>query len=71
MQTVKLPTINSAVEKFLCYAKNNLHLPFYVTRIGCGLAGYKDSDIAPMFKEALDIPNVYLPKTFINELKGE
>ena len=71
IQTLKLPTINSSVEKFLCYAKNNLHLTFYVTRIGCGLAGYKDSDIAPMFKEALDIPNVYLPKMFINVLKGE
>lgn len=68
MGTLKLPTINSSVEKFLCYAKNNLHLTFYVTRIGCGLAGYNDSDIAPMFKQALDMPNVYLPKTFIDIL---
>lgn len=68
MGTLKLPTINSSVEKLLCYAKNNLHLTFYVTRIGCGLAGYNDSDIAPMFKQALDMPNVYLPKTFIDIL---
>ena len=27
---------------------------FQVTRVGCGLAGHKDSDIAPMFKAAPD-----------------
>jgi hypothetical protein len=25
---------------------------WFVTRVGCGLAGYKDEDIAPMFKGA-------------------
>lgn len=25
---------------------------FFVTRVGCGLAGFKDKDIAPMFKMA-------------------
>lgn len=34
------------------YARKNPELSFRVTRIGCGLAGYKDEDIKPFFKNA-------------------
>ena len=41
------------------YANEHPALQFNVTRIGCGLAGYKDEQIAPFFKDA---PlNCYLP----------
>lgn len=33
---------------FLAYATCKRKLSFYVTQIGCGLAGYKKEDIAPM-----------------------
>lgn len=39
---------------------------FYVTLIGCGIAGYKPEQISPMFKWAKNIKNVYLPKEFWN-----
>jgi hypothetical protein len=49
------------------FVKENQDLVFYVTKIGCGLAGYKEKDIAPMFMLS-DIPykynNIYLPKEF-------
>jgi hypothetical protein len=38
------------VYKFLEYAVAHPELIFNVTRVGCGLAGYNDRDIAPMFK---------------------
>ena len=44
--------INSYIEEFITYARLHPELTFELTRIGCGLAGYKDTDIAPMFKYA-------------------
>lgn len=49
LQTLPLTQIEVYVEDFLDYARRNSDEQFYVTRIGCGLAGYEDSDIAPMF----------------------
>lgn len=50
--TLPLEKIQSHVNDFIEYAKNNSELQFQVTRIGCGLAGLNDEDIAPMFKDA-------------------
>ncbi|WAK44997.1 Macro domain_Poa1p family containing protein [Erwinia phage Fifi067] len=50
--TLPLATIEAYVKGFLAYAAGRKKLTFTVTRIGCGLAGLKDKDIAPMFKDA-------------------
>ena len=47
-----LDHIHKYVLGFLAYAKDHRKVTFQVTRIGCGLAGYKDADIAPLFKNA-------------------
>ena len=52
IETLELNTIRKYVEAFLQYAAAHKDLTFKVTRIGCGLAGYRDTDIAPMFWEA-------------------
>lgn len=44
--------IGTSVKTFLRYAEDRPELPFVVTRIGCGLAGYTDEDIAPLFADA-------------------
>lgn len=49
IRTLPLDMINAYVCGFLAYATGKRKLKFMVTRIGCGLAGYKDEDIAPMF----------------------
>lgn len=59
LKTLSLSRIKKYVDSFISYAKLNPDLKFQVTRIGCGLAGYDDSDIAPMFKHAPD--NCILP----------
>ena len=41
---------------------------FLVTRIGCGIAGFKPEEIAPLFDRALDMYNVVLPEDFFNIL---
>lgn len=59
LKVLPLHKINKYVEAFLRFAKLNPEMRFEVTRIGCGLAGYDDSDIAPMFKNASS--NIILP----------
>lgn len=52
IKTLPLDKIKIYVDQFLDYAKANPNLRFLVTRIGCGLAGYTDTDIAPFFTDA-------------------
>jgi hypothetical protein len=61
-------TIKPYVDEFVRFADSRPDLYFYVTRIGCGIAGFRDEDIAPLFKEALSLANVALPKTFYDIL---
>lgn len=57
-------TIQPYVDDFIEFAKKRKDLIFYVTRIGCGIAGFKDDEIAPLFAEARTLDNVILPKPF-------
>lgn len=52
IQTLPLDRIEGYVKAFLAYAEKHPETLFFVTRIGCGLAGYKDDDIAPFFADA-------------------
>jgi hypothetical protein len=52
LRTLGLETINSYVEGFIAYAEGHPELEFKVTRIGCGLAGLADKDMALMFRHA-------------------
>jgi hypothetical protein len=62
LRSLPLPQIRQHVATFLRFAKSRPDLTFQVTAIGCGLAGYKPADIAPMF---LDAPmNCVLPEEF-------
>ena len=48
------------------FSKDNPEKKFLVTMIACGLAGYHAKEIAPLFKDAINLENVYLPKSFWN-----
>jgi hypothetical protein len=60
--------IKPIVDEFIDYAKANPQLTFLVTEIGCGLSGYKPKDIAPLFKDAIEIENIHLPARFWHKL---
>lgn len=62
-------TIKPYVDDFIEFAKQHKDLFFYVTRIGCGIAGFKDEDIAPLFAEAQFVENICLPESFVNIIK--
>lgn len=57
-------TIRPYVNDFIAYAKEHPELTFIVTPIGCGIAGFEPEDIAPLFKEASNVENIWLPKSF-------
>lgn len=67
-RTLRLEEIKPFVDKFIEFAKNNPELTFLVTEIGCGLAGYTPKDIAPLFKQALELDNIQLPYRFLRIL---
>jgi hypothetical protein len=69
IQTLDLNSIAKYVDWFVMYVINHPELEFFVTRIGCGLAGYKPEQIAPMFMACLDMKNVHLPQDFISILQ--
>ena len=75
-QSYAIPTMQGGVEtikpyvnQFIGFAKEHTELFFYVTRIGCGIAGFKDSDMAPLFQDAMEVDNICLPESFVKILK--
>ena len=75
-QSYAIPTMHGGVDEirpyvdeFIEFARKHPELTFLVTRIGCGIAGFTDQQIAPLFVYALEMSNVILPKTFVEILK--
>lgn len=60
IETLSLDYIRAGVLAFMIYARSHPELAFILTRVGCGLAGYTDSQIAPMFRGVSD--NVSIPE---------
>ena len=56
-----IDTIRPYVDEFIEFAKHHQNLTFLVTRIGCGIAGFTDAEISPLFNKAHDICNIILP----------
>ncbi|MBD5269829.1 MAG: hypothetical protein HDS43_04355 [Bacteroides sp.] len=76
-QSYAIPTMQGGVETIRPYVDDFIELArewdqttFYVTRIGCGIAGFTDEEIAPLFAEALSLYNVRLPESFVKILQA-
>lgn len=57
-------TIAPYVDEFVDFAAQHPELRFLVTRIGCGIAGFTDEQMAPLFRAAAPLANVCLPLSF-------
>ena len=64
-------TIRPYIDQFIEFAQNDPEKTFLVTEIGCGIAGFRPADIAPLFKNAINIPNIWLPQRFWEILQKE
>ena len=63
-------TIKPYVDEFIEFAQAHPELKFLVTRIGCGIAGFRDEQIAPLFAAAIDQDNIILPREFVDAIEG-
>ena len=67
-QSYGIPTMHGGVDaikpyvdEFIEFAKNRPDLTFLVTRVGCGIAGFTNEEISPLFAKAHEVPNIVLP----------
>lgn len=63
-------TVKPYVDEFIEFAKCHPELRFLVTKIGCGIAGFREEQIAPLFAEAIDVKNIILPRDFVEIIKN-
>ena len=63
-------TIKPYVDEFIEFASKHPEYKFLVTKIGCGIAGFRVEEIAPLFAEAIDMDNVILPEDFVEVIQG-
>lgn len=57
-------TMKKDIADFIAFAKEHTDKTFFVTPIGCGIAGKQPSEVAPMFKECAQMENICLPASF-------
>lgn len=76
-QCYAIPTMHGGVDKirpyvdeFLDFARQHTELTFLVTRVGCGIAGFTDEEMAPLFKAALNLENVVQPRQWVECCEG-
>lgn len=76
-QSYGIPTMHGGVEKikpyvdeFIAFAKEHKELRFLVTKIGCGIAGFREEEMAPLFADAIGLKNVVLPKVFVSIIES-
>ena len=71
-QSYGIPTMHGGVDvikpyvdDFIEFAKQHPEYQFFVTKIGCGIAGFAIEEMAPLFQQAIDVENIILPKDFV------
>ena len=77
-QSYGIPTMHGGVDvirpyvdEFIAFAKAHPEYVFLVTKIGCGIAGFKETEIAPLFKAAAGTENIALPRSFYDHISGQ
>ena len=75
-QSYAIPTMQGGVEtlkpyvdEFIDFARTHAQYTFLVTRIACGIAGFRPSEIAPLFANVIDVENVILPEDFVEVIQ--
>ena len=67
-QSYGIPTMHGGVDaikpyvdEFIEFAKTRPDLTFLVTRVGCGIAGFTNEEMSPLFAKAHEVENIVLP----------
>ena len=67
MDKVSTEELTRSVRRFADYTRYNTDKVFYVTKIGCGIAGFSVEEIVEVFKSVSFGDNVVLPQEFGEE----
>ena len=67
MDKVSTEELTRSVRRFADYTRHNTDKVFYVTKIGCGIAGFSVEEIVEVFKSVSFGDNVVLPQEFGEE----
>jgi len=77
-QSYAIPTMHGGIEDlepyvddFCQFVWNHQDKTFLVTRVGCGIAGFKDEQIAPLFADLIETDNVALPQEWVDIINAE
>lgn len=70
IRSMDLFRINEHVCDFVTYVQNHPNLKFFITKVGCGLAGFKSEEIAPMFHQIAENENCSFPEEWAPYLKA-
>ncbi|RAJ24290.1 A1S_2505 family phage non-structural protein, partial [Pedobacter cryoconitis] len=70
MAKISIENLQNSVNEFGLYASENLKTTFFVTEIGCGIAGFKSEEVAPLFKNLVNIDNITLPQSFVDVIES-
>lgn len=68
VSTESLDVLSEQVRQFIAFARQHPDLTFLTTAVGCGHGGHGAKDVAPLFVEAVDVENIWLPLEFWQEL---
>ena len=63
-----LDEVSEGVKTFILHARQHPELRFHVRELGCGKGGFSLEQMAPLFKDAVAVENILLPKSFVNLL---
>jgi len=55
---MEMSEVEASVQRFVAHAQSSPEKRFLLTKVGCGLAGFAEDQIAPLFRQAP--PNVFL-----------
>ena len=65
MEKVSESALEASIDKFIDFVLNNQQLTFYLTKIGCGIAGWSVDEVAKTFATALASFLVPLPDNIV------
>lgn len=71
LQILPLDSIKVNIDRFIEFAKTHNEMQFNVVKIGCGLAGYKEEQIAPLFRKAIHEKNILLPEGWVKIIQHD
>lgn len=67
MKRLPIEQLESSLDRLIECANKNSDLTFFMTKVGCGIAGFKVGQIAQLFFDREIPENIVLPREFVKD----